>query len=74
MHMSKLKQLVRDAAIDSANLNADGSVNWDFVSSDIHIDTDEDSDRIDTAINQVADVIEGKRDSVLPIAKKPFFV
>lgn len=54
MHISKLKDLIREAARLDENLALDGSVNWDFVSSDIHIDTDVNSEKIEKAINQVA--------------------
>jgi len=54
MHISRLMDLVRGAAAEQENLNEDGSINWDFVSADLHIDTDEASDRIDNAITRVA--------------------
>ena len=53
MHMSRLMDLVRTAAFNEENLNEDGSINWDFVSADLHIDTDETSDRIEKAIGRV---------------------
>ena len=58
LHMSKLIELARIAAADTENLREDGSIIWDFVSADLHIDTDEKSDRIETAISKLAKSME----------------